>query len=181
MTRRSERTASSSSVAWIPSSFQAPESNSRTGVEPKLPSDNITLADPGGVSGPVSTMKERLSAPVWFPERPCNLFPHVPVEAAKSRRAGHYAVPLGAPGHWCDRAFNRDGDGCHEERHILELFPRCGRAGEGVDTGFWDVAQTQHSAQHRCADKLPCWTFPLAGPEWPVSFPRGSIRGAGDA
>jgi hypothetical protein len=92
-------------------------------------------------------MKERLSAPVWFPERPCNLFLHVPVEAAKSRQAGLYAVPLGAPGHWCVRAFNRDGDGSLEERHTSSSFPAVdGPAKESKpDSGMSPRLNTRHN------------------------------------
>jgi hypothetical protein len=57
------------------------------------------LADPARASGPVSTMKKRLSAPVWYPGRPCNLFPHLRVRAADIQQAGRYADPSFAPGH----------------------------------------------------------------------------------
>jgi hypothetical protein len=53
-------------------------------------------------SGPVSTMKERLDAPVRFPGRPCNLCPHLPVgPATYPTKVGHHADPVCAPGHWC--------------------------------------------------------------------------------
>jgi len=78
--------------------FQAPETTLKP-VLNEVTFERRILADPARASGPVSTMKERLSAPVWYPGRPCNLFPHVRVGAADIQQAGRYADPIFALGH----------------------------------------------------------------------------------
>lgn len=76
-----------------------PDDSSRTGVERSYLRATLPSQIRLRASGPVSTIKERRDAPVWFPARPCNLFPHLPVRSAGIQQAGHYADPMFALGH----------------------------------------------------------------------------------
>jgi len=113
---------------------------------PKFPSEDITLADPIGASGPVSTMKKRPIAPVWFPGRPCNLCATRKVDSAKS---GQGRILCSSD--FCLRSLGlrtylrtaTDALG----KALPTLLSHCGWAGKGECTGFWDVAQNHTRAR----------------------------------
>lgn len=99
------------------------------------------LADPVRASGPVSTMKERLSAPVGVRGDPAIFFPTCQRGRRSSRRAGRYADPVCAPGH--ERVARLTARRRMPLRRGIPTlsFPAVDGPAIGEVTGLWDVAQ----------------------------------------
>jgi hypothetical protein len=159
-------------------SFQAPDAT-RNRRWLKLPSVNFTLADPVKGFGPCLDDEE---------ETQCSgLVSGATLQSFSPLARGVGEIQLGwtlCSSEVCARSlvlrtYNRTATDALREACPRSLSPLwAGRLGER--TGNWDVAQN-HTRRTQVSSKLPCWTFPLAGPDEPVSFPRVSIRGAGDA
>lgn len=142
---------------------------------------NGILADPVEGFGPCLNDEGETDAPVRFPGRPCNLFPQLASGAGDiSSRAGHYAGPVFAPGHWCVARIT-ERRRASQGRRDPELFPRCGRAGKGDGTGYWDVAQNHARIEQVSRQVTKPEPSPSRVPMISASLPRGSIRGDGDA
>jgi hypothetical protein len=136
----------------------------------ELPPANITLADPVRASGPVSQLKKA---------RPCctglvsgatlqSFFP-LAGGLGEIQQAGFYADPMCAPGHWCVRLYHRTATDALGMT-LPTFFSRCGRAGTGRCTGFWDAAQILTRTKMQVRKQVALFAFPLAGPDQPVSF-----------
>jgi len=157
-------TAISSSVAWVPTTSQAPDINSW----PVSSRSYLRTTNPrryGKSFGPCLNDEGETVCHGGSPWRPCNLFPHSPVGAADIQTSWMLCSSA-----WCARSQARShvwphGDGCLEERHAHTHFPRCGRAGDWRVNRVLGCRPDSHSAQNGRLGKLPCWTFPLAGPE----------------
>jgi hypothetical protein len=136
-------------------------------------SDNGILADTAKDHGPCLNSKERRDAPVRYPGATLQSFTSLASEAGDiSSQAGHYADPVCAPGHWCfARMSERRRANLRRERNP-ELISRCGRAGDGDGTGYWDVAQNHTRVAQVSRQVTKPEPSPSRVPMTSVSFPR---------
>jgi hypothetical protein len=80
------------------------------------------------------------------------------------QQAGFYADPICAPGHWCVRLYHRTATDALGMA-LPTFFSRCGRAGTGRCTGFWDAAQILTRLKMQVRKQVALLAFPLAGPD----------------
>jgi hypothetical protein len=142
---------------------------------------NGILADPVEDFGPCLNDEGETDAPVRYPGRPCNLCPHLRVRPATYPanwtlcRSGVCARSL------VRRTYIRTATGVIRGGRTPELFSRCGRAGKGDGTGYWDVAQIHARIEQVSRQVTKPEPSPSRVPMISACFPRGSIRGDGDA